>query len=156
MTKDEIFQKLTEVAEFRMPKLKPHDIKISKQRSRGKGRPSNEELYQEDHEEVFLDLFQGINPTMTPELVKVNIKPKDCEDCGVHLTVSREMEIKYYKATNKHIAHRRERCLVCNKYRDPNTGLFTLPQGPACQVYLNWASAQSNARNKLTKKDSDK
>lgn len=156
MTKDEIRQKLAEVAEFRMPKLSGSDIKISKQKARGKGRPTNEERYQEEHEEVFLDLFNGINPTHAPELVKLNIKPQDCEGCGNHLTVSREMEIKYYKAAPNHIAHRRERCLTCNRYRDPNTGLFTLPQGPACQVYLNWAKAQFNARNKQAKKDLDK
>jgi len=156
MTKDELFQKLSEVAEFRMPKLTPSEIKISKQKARGKGRPSTEELYQDEHEEVFLDMFQGINPTHTPELVKVHIKPKNCEDCHQHLTVSREMEIKFYKATAKHIAHRRERCLNCNKYRDPNTGEFTLAQGPACQVFLNWAGAEFNARKKPNSTDSNK
>jgi hypothetical protein len=156
MTKDELFQKLAEVAEFRMPKLTPSEIKISKQKSRGKGRPSLEDKYQEEHEEVFLDMFEGINPTHSPELVKVHIKPKDCEDCGVHLTVSREMEIKFYKAVANHIPHWRHRCKTCNKYKDPNTGEFTLPQGPACQVYLNWAKSQYSARNKAAKKSIDK
>jgi hypothetical protein len=151
MTKDELFQKLSEVAEFRMPKLTASDIKISKQKARGKGRPSKEELYQDEHEEVFLDMFQGINPTMNPELVKVNVQPVDCEDCGRHCENGRQQEIKFYKKTVGHIAHRRTRCLTCNKYRDPNTGEYTLPQGPACQVYLNWAKAEFNARNKLAK-----
>jgi hypothetical protein len=148
MTKDELFQKLSEVAEFRMPKLTPSEIKISKQKAKGRGRPSAEELYQDEHEEVFLDMFQGINPTHTPELVKVHIKPVDCEDCGAHCPNGRQTEIKFYKAVPKHIAHRRTRCLVCNKYKDPNTGLYTLSQGPACQVFLNWAKAEFTARNK--------
>ena len=156
MTKDELFQKLNEVAEFQMPKLSASEIKISKQKSRGKGRPSAEEKYQEEHEEVFLDLFEGINPTMSPELVKLHIKPQDCEDCGVHLTESREMNIKFYKKTPGHIAHWRKHCKNCNKYLDPNTGEFTLPQGPACQVYLNWAKSQFSLRNKQAKKDLDK
>ena len=151
MTKDEIRQKLAEVAEFKMPKLTKSDIKVSKQRSRGKGRPSNEELYQEEHEEVFLDMFEGINPTHSPELVKVHIQPVDCEDCGRHCENGRQTEIKFYKKAVGHIAHRRDRCVTCNKYRDPNTGEYTLPQGPACQVYLNWAKAQFNARNKSVK-----
>jgi hypothetical protein len=148
MTKEELFQKLSEVAEFKMPKLTPSEIKISKQKQRGKGRPSSEELYQDEHEEVFLDMFQGINPTHTPELVKVYIKPIDCEDCGQHCENGRQMEIKFYPAAPKHIAHRRTRCLVCNRYKDPNTGEFTLPQGPACQTFLNWAKSQYTLRNK--------
>jgi hypothetical protein len=38
--------------------------------------------------------------------------------------------------------------LTCNKYKDPNTGKYTLAQGPACQVFLNWAKAEFTARNK--------
>jgi hypothetical protein len=156
LTKEQLHLKLSEVAEFRMPKLTPSEIKISKQKARGKGRPSLEEQYQDEHEEVFLDLFQGINPTHTPELVKVHIKAIDCEDCGAHCPIGRQTEIKFYKAVPNHIAHRRDRCLTCNKYRDPNTGEYTLSQGPACQVFLNWAKAEFNARNKLAKKQSDK
>jgi len=154
MTNDELRRKMAEVAEFRMPKLTASDIKISKQKARGKGRPTNEERYQEEHEEVFLDLFEGINPTHSPELVKLNIKPVDCEDCGRHCENGRQTEIKFYKKTPGHIAHRRDRCITCNRYRDPNTGEYTLPQGPACQVYLNWAKAQYNARNKQAKTES--
>jgi hypothetical protein len=156
MTKDELEQKLAAVAEFCLPKLSETSIKASKQRTRGKGRPSSEDLYQDEHEQVFLDLFQGVNPTMPAELVKLKILAKDCEDCGQHLTVSREMEIKFYRAAVNHVAHRRERCKNCNRYRDPNTGLFTLPQGPACQVFLNWAKAEFNARKKQAKKSLDK
>jgi hypothetical protein len=148
MTKDELRQKLLEVAEWRMPKLTASEMKISKQKIRGRGRPTSEELYQDEHEEVFLDLFQGINPTHTPELVKVNIKPVDCEDCGRHCENGRQMEIKFYYQQARHVAHRRTRCLVCNKYKDPYTGEFTLPQGPASQVFLNWASGENTAKNK--------
>jgi hypothetical protein len=153
MDKELFKQRLSEVAEFRMPKLSPSDIKEAGQRARGRGRPTKESLYQDLHEVEFLDLFQGHNPTMVAELVKVNIKPHDCEDCGQHLTVSREMQIKFYRAMPGHISHRRDRCVTCNRYRDPNTGEFTLPQGPACQVYLNWAKAEFSARNKQAKKD---
>ena len=154
LTKEQLRLKLAEVAEFRMPKISNTDIKEAK--SRARGRKSNEEKYQEEHEEVFMDLFNGINPTHSPELVKVHIKPVDCEDCGKHLEEGRVMEIKYYAEHSKHIAHRRDRCKSCNKYRDPYTGLFTLPQGPACQTYLNWAKAEYSARNKQAKKDLDK
>jgi hypothetical protein len=148
MTKDELKQKLSEVAEWRQPRISISDVKRGEQKARGKGRPSREEMYQEEHEEVFADLFKGINPTHPPELVKVYIKPVDCEDCGQHCPNGRQTEIKFYKAVPKHIAHRRDRCLVCNKYKDPNTGEYTLSQGPACQTFLNWAKSQYTLKNK--------
>ena len=156
MTKDELKQKLAEVAEFRMPKISISDVKRGEQRARGKGRPSREDQYQEEHEEVFADLFKGINPTHQPELVKVLIQPVDCDDCGRHCENGRQMEIKFYPSTARQIAHRRTRCLVCNRYKDPNTGEFTLQQGPACQTFLNWANAELNARKKLNTKATDK
>jgi hypothetical protein len=136
------------VAEWRQPKISISDVKRGEQKARGRGRPSSEELYQQEHEEVYAELFKGINPTHPPELVKMLIKPVDCEDCGRHCENGRQMEIKFYSATARHIAHRRTRCLVCNKYKDPNTGEFTLPQGPACQTFLNWAKGQYSLRNK--------
>ena len=156
MTKDELEQKLAAVAEFRMPKLSQTVIEESKQKIRGKGRPSREEEYQEEHQEVFLDLFQGINPTHQPELVKMHIKPVDCEDCGRHCETGRQMEIKFYPATTRQTAHRRDRCVTCNRYRDPYTGKYTLTQGPASQIYLNWACAQWTAKKKQAKNKSDK
>jgi hypothetical protein len=157
LTKEQLHLKLSEVAEFKMPELTKTALKAAKQKGRGAGRPSAEERYQDEHEEVFLDMFEGINPTHRPELVKVHIKPQDCEDCGKHLTESREMHIKFYKETAAgHVAHWRKHCKNCNKYRDPNTGLFTLSQGPACQVYLNWAKSEFSARKKAAKKQSDK
>ena len=156
MNNDELKQKLAEVAEWQMPKLKDHEIAVAKQRARGRGRPSTEDLYQEEHEQVFLDIFQGVNPTHPLELVKVHVKPVDCEDCGRHCETGRQMEIKFYYATARHVAHRRTRCVTCNKYKDPNTGEFTLNQGPACQAFLNWANAELNARKKQDKKATDK
>jgi hypothetical protein len=148
MTKDELKQKLSEVGEWRQPKISISDVKRGAQKARGRGRPSSEEQYQQEHEEVFADLFKGINPTHAPELVKVHIQPVDCEDCGQHCELGRQMEIKFYYAQPRHIAHRRDRCLTCNKYRDPYTGKFTLSPGPAFQVFLNWSKSQFSAKNK--------
>jgi hypothetical protein len=46
--------------------------------------------------------------------------------------------------------------VTCGFYRDPNTGEFDLPQGPACQQYLNWARKQFLIKNKLSTQDPDK
>jgi len=149
-------QKLSEVAEWELPKLSAADIKISQQKKRGKGRKTNEEKYQEEHEEVFLDLYQGINPTMVPELTKLKIKETLCPDCGDICPEGRRQEIKFYKATPGHIAHSRTRCLECKMYKHPDTGQFNIKQGPAAQTFLMWARARFNKIKKYGSDSTDK
>lgn len=156
MDEEQFKKKLSQVADWHIPKLADTDIKESKRRGRGRGRPSQEDLYQDEHEETFLDLFNGINPTHNLEVTNVKVMPCVCEDCGKLCEHGRKMEIKLYPATRGHIAHRRKRCVTCGFYRDPNTGVFDLPQGPACQQYLNWAKKQFLLKIKQTKQDPDK
>ena len=152
---NELFkQKLSEVADWTIPKLSPTDVKQAKKRARG--RRSNEEKYEEEHEEIFLEIFQGVNPTCPAELTNLKIAAVDCPNCGKHCPNGRREEIKYYPATPGHIAHRRNRCLECNKYRDPDHGTWDLPQGPAAQRYLNWAKKQFSLKRKADKESSDK
>ena len=101
-------------------------------------------------------MFNGINPTHTLEVTKVKIAACACDDCGKICGNGCRKEIKFYPATRGHIAHRRERCVTCGFYRHPETGLFELPQGPACQIFLNWAKKQFLLKNKLSKQDTDK
>ena len=151
---NELFkQKLSEVAEWKQPKLSVTDIKESQSKGRRRGRPSNEEQYQQEHEEVFLDLFEGINPTQQPELVRVLIQPIDCPDCGQHCPTGRRKEIKLYKNLPRHVDHWRTRCVECKRYQHPDTKEFTIQPGPACQVFLNWAKAQYSARIKKARQD---
>jgi hypothetical protein len=156
MDKQLFEQLLSQVADWEMPKLKEWEIKEAKKRARGRGRPSREDLYQEEHEEIFKQMFGGVNPTMTPELTAVKVKAVDCADCGEHCPNGRREDIKYFPATPGHIAHRRHRCLECNKYRDPEYGTYTLSQGPAAQRFLNWAKHQFVIRKKLNKETSGK
>lgn len=154
---NELFkQKLSEVADWEIPKLSPTDVREAKKRARGRGRPTNEELYEQEHEEVFLEIFQGVNPTHPAELKNLKICAVDCPDCGRHCSNGRREEIKYYPEVPGHVAHRRRRCLECNKYRDPEFGTWDLPQGPAAQRYLNWAKRQFVIRKKLNKETSGK
>jgi len=154
---NEIYRKkLSEVAEWRIPELKDWEIKEAKAKARGKGRRTNEEKYQEEHEAVFMEIFNGVNPTHNIELVAVKHQPEICPDCNKVCAKGRCQEIKFYSKNPGHINHRRVRCKECGFYRDPNTGVFDLPQGPSTQVYLNWAKREFTLRNKLAKKDSDK
>jgi hypothetical protein len=149
-------QLLSEVADWEMPRLTPTDIREAKKAKRGRGRPTNEELYQEEHEDVFREIFEGVNPTHTPELKQLKVKAVDCPDCGRHCPNGRREEIKYYPETPGHVAHQRRRCLECNNYRDPEFGTYDIPQGPACHKYLNWAKREFVARKKLNKLNSGK
>jgi hypothetical protein len=156
MDKQLFEQLLSQVADWEMPKLKDWEVKEAKKSARGKNKRTEEELYQIEHEEIFKEIFGGVNPTMTPELKQLKVQALDCPDCGKHCPNGRKEEIKYYAETPGHIAHRRQRCLECNKYRDPDDGTYTLPQGPACHKYLNWAKREFVIRKKLNKETSGK
>ena len=149
MDKEEFQRKLNEVAEWQLPDVTATgEIKSPK-----RGRKTAEEQYQEEHEEVFLEMFDGKNPTMTPQLTKVKIAAVICPDCGIVCAEGRRCEIKYHMGNPKHVDHRRERCVECKMYRHPETGLFELPMGPAAQVYLNWAKRQYSLNLKQDPKE---
>jgi hypothetical protein len=156
MDKEQFKQKLSEVADWQIPKLNDTEIKESLKAIRGRGRPSEEEQYQWEHMKQFLEIHNGTNPTSPLELTKVKIAACVCTDCGKLCENGCKKEIKYYPATRGHVAHRRIRCITCGFYRDPNTGQFDLPQGPACQQYLNWAKKQFLLKIRLAKQDPDK
>jgi hypothetical protein len=146
-------QLLAEMAETEIPKVTGSgEIKSL----RGRGRPTAEEQYQEEHEEVFLEMFDGKNPTITPVVTKLKIKSLDCPDCGKNCPNGRQVEIKYYTGQPRHVNHQRMRCLECNMYRHPETKEFSVPQGPASAVYLAWAKHEFSVRNKQAKTETDK
>ena len=156
MDKDLFEKKLSEVADWALPKLSVTDIKAAQRSRKRPGRPPAEEQYQEEHEQEFLALFNGVNPTMAPEIKKIKIQEQTCSDCGKFCEKGRKTEIKFHKAAPGHIAHRRTRCVTCGYYQNPETGQFDIKQGPACQWFLNWAKREFSARNKVVKTETDK
>lgn len=134
MDDEEFRQKLSEVAEWHIPKLTITDIRIAEQKKRGKGRPSNEELYQDEHEEIFLDLFNGINPTHGPEVTQIKRAAVTCEDCGNHCPNGRETEARLHKKNGK--TAWRQKCVTCSCFQNPFTGEFNL-KGTAASVKWN-------------------
>lgn len=149
-----LFNQLLEtVAETEIPKITGSgEIKPL----RGRGRPTVEEQYQQEHEQVFLEMFDGKNPTIQPVVTKLKIKSLDCPDCGKHCENGRQLDIKYYTNQPRHVNHQRVRCLNCNLYRHPETKKFTVPQGPASAVFLAWAKHEYSVRNREAKKETDK
>ena len=133
---DELFkQKLSEVADWRIPKSLTEKPKQS-DKPRKRGRPSFESLYQEEHENAFLELHNGTNPTFPPELVRVKCSSTDCEDCGATCPRGRKKEKKLYEANKKR--HWRERCVTCGMFQNPYTGVFDLPASNASMIWNNY------------------
>jgi hypothetical protein len=131
MKEQEYKDKLAQVAEVTLPEVAGSGhIKRPK-----RGRKSNEEVYQEEHEQVFLDLFDGKNPTLQPQLVNVKIQGCMCEDCGRFCEQGRRTEKKLFQTNHPHW---RERCLTCGMNQNPNTGQFDLPNKSAAAVWAGW------------------
>lgn len=134
---DELFkQKLSEVAQWRMPSTVTGTKSGEAKRPRKRGRPSAEDLYQEEHEQVFLEMFNGINPTFPLQLVKVKCQSTICEDCGKLCENGINKEKKQYES-NK-IKHWRERCVTCGFCQNPYTGAFDLPSAKASMVWNSY------------------
>jgi hypothetical protein len=131
MTNDEFKQKLSEVAEWKLPDT-PRETSLNQKKKRG--RKSAEEKYQDEHQEVFLELFEGVNPTYAPMLTKVKRCAITCDDCGEHCPNGRNKEAKLQEKNGK--AAWRQKCLTCNKYQNPFNGKFELT-GQAASIKWN-------------------
>lgn len=133
----ELFKKrLSEVAEWEIPKLSQTDLKESKRRARG--RKSAEERYQEEHEQVFAKLFQGVNPTAPPVLLKVKSSACVCDDCGKECPNGRHKEKKLYETGKEKKRNWRERCVTCGLSQNPFTGRFELTISEAPHVWTDY------------------
>jgi hypothetical protein len=133
MNNETFKQKLSQVADWQIPALPNSTVAdINKQR----GRKTAEEKYQEEHEEVFLDIYQGINPTHPLELTQVKCQGCACEDCGNFCANGRHLEKKLY-ITSGHKTWR-EKCITCNKSKNPFTGVFDLTPSEASNVWADY------------------
>lgn len=115
-------QKLSEVAEWQQPKITLDSNQKAKLKKRG--RPSAEDIQEEQEYQEFLALHNGINPTMAPELVKVKTQGCECTDCGRFCENGRHVESRQYECNNK--KHWRERCVTCGYWKNPYDGKFDL------------------------------
>jgi Pyruvate/2-oxoacid:ferredoxin oxidoreductase delta subunit len=123
-------QLLTQVSDWHIEPL------VKEKVQRGPGRPSNEEIFHQDHEEEFLEKFQGINPTYPPQILKLKIKSSDCADCGKHCPEGRHLEKKQYFANRTR--HWRQRCVTCGFSENPYTGKFDLNGTEASMIWNNF------------------
>lgn len=147
MDDEEFRKRLSEVAVWEIPKT-PRETSLNNKKKRG--RKSNEELYQELREEIFLEEFDGTNPTYPPMLVKLKCQPTTCEDCGEHCPSGRQKETKLYEANNKR--HWRERCVTCSRTKNPYTGQFDLTNATASHIWNAWIRELKQPKKMVYKK----
>jgi hypothetical protein len=131
MNDEEFKRRLSEVAEWKLPDT-PREASLNAKKKRG--RKTNEEQYQDEHQEVFLELFNGVNPTYAPMLTKVKRCAVSCEDCGEHCPNGREKEARLQEKNGK--GAWRQKCLTCNKFQNPFNGKFELT-GSAASIKWN-------------------
>lgn len=137
-------QRLTEVAEWQTPKLSITDIKDAQQRRRPRGRPTDEQLFQEQNLREFIEHFGDSNPTMPPELLKLKTQAETCAACGRHCESGRHLEKKIYEANRTR--HWREKCVTCNRFQNPYTGEFDLDPSIASTKWNSYLRETKNAR----------
>jgi hypothetical protein len=150
MDDEEFRRRLSEVAEWKLPET-PRETSLNQKKKRG--RKSNEQRYEEEHEQVFLELFDGTNPTYAPMLTKIKYQPTTCE-CGRVCNNGCEKEAKLYQKKDK--CHWRWKCKTCGMTQDPYTGEFTLNAQKASLVWSAFLretkGAYKTAGNELRKK----
>ena len=126
----EFRKRLSEVAEWTIPDT-PRETSLNAKKTRG--RKSREDAYCELHEEIFLEEFGGINPTYAPMLVRIKRAAVNCEHCGEYCPNGLDTQSKMHDANN--IIHWRQKCLTCNRSKNPYTGKFDLPPGESSVVW---------------------
>ena len=143
MDQQEFLRKLSEVAEWKIPE---NEQETSANAKKKRGRKSDEELYQEAHEEIFNEIHGGVNPTKSPLLLKVKYKKETCEHCGNDCPNGRHVQTKLIEGKEKKAW--RSYCSACDKYSNPYTGEFDLTKRNYSIVWIDWAR-KSNPKESI-------
>lgn len=135
MNDEEFKQKLSEVAEWKIPDT-PRETSLNAKKKRG--RKSNEDEYMELREEIFYEEFGGVNPTYPPMLLKVKCQPTICGDCGRTCENGCHKEKKLYETGKGKKRNWRERCVTCGLHKNPFTGKFELNSNQAPHAWTSF------------------
>lgn len=145
MDDKEFKQRLSEVAEWKIPDT---SREISPGLKKKRGRKSEEDKYQEEHQEVFLEIFNGVNPTYAPVITKLKCQPVCCDDCGKICSEGRKVEAKHYVTNGK--PHWRKHCVTCEHFQNPYTGDFDINNGT--ENSITWTGYLKTPRAKYKPK----
>jgi hypothetical protein len=135
MNNDEFLKRLSEVAEWYRPQTGPNgcysvnkNAKLRKIEHPGTVTEAelaamDEDEVQEYYEQLMAWRESQPNELVPPEIKKLKIQSKDCEDCHRHCPEGRQVQSKICSTGQPHW---RTSCVTCGLYRDPATGQFTL------------------------------
>ena len=124
MDNEEFKRRLSEVAEWRVPKAEFDGV------SRRRLKSSKVKVTAPDEiscEQEFVERFGDLNPTKPLEVLEIKIKEFDCPDCHRVCTQGRVVESRLH--TSNKINHWRRRCTECGFFQNPNTGAYDVPSG---------------------------
>jgi hypothetical protein len=133
MNNDEFKQRLSQVAEWCLPVSPGDSVNITKKKR------SRQQIDDEDQEDD--TPIEVCEDRLQPMVTKIHIQPVDCTDCGQLCANGRRTELQVYSSNNKR--HWRERCVTCNKVKNPYTGEFDLKPSEAAVCW--------NSFNRTTK-----
>jgi hypothetical protein len=170
MNNELFLKRLSEVAEWTRPQTGPSGAKSINKRAKEAPEhpgPISElelaEMTDTEAEQYYERLMawreSQPNNSVPPEITQLKIQPVDCEDCGQHCENGRRVETRLCSTGRPHW---RTRCQVCDRYKDPATGKFTLTPKethnyllcyyrPKLGVYKSKYQPQPKETNSLTK-----
>jgi hypothetical protein len=147
MNEKEFLDRLSEVSEWHRPQTGPNGCySVSKGRAAKNiehpGAITEAELDAMDEDEITAYYDQLLawreaqpNQSVSPEIIKVKVQARDCEDCGRHCPEGRRTERKLHESGSRHW---REQCKECQMFKDPLTGEFTLSREQSHQYFIQF------------------
>ena len=136
MDHDEFLRKLSQVAEWQIPKLEmpKRDWNYLKKHADIENNEDDDD--DEEQDTTTLALVTGCNPTAAPELLGLKHQARTCEDCGTTCAKGRVTEKIRYEYQGQAIW--RERCRNCGMSKDPFTGKFDVDPHAMSNKYRQW------------------
>jgi hypothetical protein len=147
MNEKEFLKRLSEVSEWHRPQTGPNGcysvVKGAKAKSiEHPGVITEQELEEMTDSEVkrYYDRLMAWreaqpNESVPPEILKVKVQARDCDDCGRHCPQGRRTQRKLHESGGRHW---REYCEVCEHFKDPLTGLFTVNKEVSHQYFTQF------------------
>ena len=138
MNNDEFKQKLSLVAEWCLPVTPSDSVNVTKKKRALQQIDDAEDLDQEEDTPIVV-----CEEKLQPIVTKIHIQAVDCTDCGQLCALGRRTELQVHSSNNKR--HWRERCVTCNKVKNPYTDEFTLKPNEATVYWNSFHRTTKNA-----------
>jgi len=136
MKREEFLRKLSEVADWHIPKLEMPARDWAYMKNKACTENNEDDDNDQEQDTTTMALATGRNPTAAPELLGLKNQSRACEDCGTTCTKGRVTEKIRYEYQGQAIW--RERCRNCGMSKDPFTGKFDVDPLDMTNKYRQW------------------